>query len=93
MDARGTSIAAGSRMAQDIETMLRELFGDSLSRLSGFQNEQMQKLMTKVQEVAREGLKDELGAIHRELTELRMRVATLEEERARKAADSLESSF
>jgi hypothetical protein len=80
-------------MAQDIESMLRELFGDSLSKLSGFQNEQMKKVMSKVQEIAREGLKDELGAIHRELTELRTRVATLESERARAASDSLEASF
>jgi hypothetical protein len=80
-------------MAQDIESMLKELFGDSLSKLSGFQNEQMKKLMSKVQEIAREGMKDELGAIHRELTELRTRVATLESERARAASDSLEASF
>jgi hypothetical protein len=80
-------------MAQDIETMFKELFGDSISKLSGFQNEQMKKVMAKVQEVAREGLKDELTAIHRELTELRTRVATLEAERARAASDSLEASF
>ena len=80
-------------MAQDIESMLRELFGDSINRLTGFQNDQMKKLAAKVQEIAREGMKDELGAIHRELTELRARMATLEAERAQAASDSLEASF
>ena len=93
MDSRGTSIAAQPRMPQDFESMLKELFGDSVNRFTDFQNEQMKKLMNKVGELAREALKDELAAMHRELAELRTRVATLETERARNASDSLESSF
>jgi polyhydroxyalkanoate synthesis regulator phasin len=80
-------------MAQDFETMLRELFGDSLNKLSGFQNDQMKKVMSKVQDIARESLKDDLAALHTELNELRERVKVLEEERARAASDSLEASF
>ena len=47
-------------MAQDFESMLREVFGESLNKLSGFQNDQMKKVMSKVQEIARESLKTTL---------------------------------
>ena len=38
-------------------------------------------------------IKDELTRLHTEVAELRSRVATLEAERARAAADSIQSSF
>jgi uncharacterized protein YPO0396 len=80
-------------MPQDIEQLLKEIFGESLSRLSQFQADQLGKLTTKLQELAREALKDELTKLHAEIGELRARVAILEQERAEHAADSLESSF
>ena len=64
--------------AQDFE----QLFKDQLSRITG-----------KLQEIAREAVKDDFTKLQHEVTELRTRLARLEQERAQAAADSLESSF
>ena len=80
-------------MAQDLEQFLREVFGDSLSRLNQFQSGQMQRLTNKLQEIAREAVKDELTRLHTEVSDLRNRVARLETERAQAAADSVQTSF
>ena len=80
-------------MAQDFEQLLKDIFGDSVSRITQLQSDGMKRLNAKLTEMAREALKDELGKIHVELADLRTRVATLEAERARNASDSLESSF
>ncbi len=82
-----------SSMPNDFEQTLKDLFGEPLSRLSQFQGEQMQKLQTKLQELAREAIKEDLGKLHTELNELRSRVVVLESERLQKAADGLQSSF
>jgi polyhydroxyalkanoate synthesis regulator phasin len=55
--------------------------------------DQINKLQSKLQEMAREALHDELSKLHGEISDLRARVAKLEAERAEKAAESLESSF
>jgi predicted nuclease with TOPRIM domain len=80
-------------MAQDLEQFLREVFGEPLSRLNQFQSEQMQRLVSKLQEIAREAVKDELTRLHTEVSDLRNRVARLESERAQAAADSVQTSF
>ena len=80
-------------MAQDLESLLRDVFGEPLAKLNQFQSEQMKKLMTKVQEIAREAVKDELTKLHTEVGDLRTRLARLESERAQAAADSVEPSF
>ena len=80
---------APSGMPTDFEQVLRDVFGG----LSQFSSEQLKKLQAKSQEFAREAIKDELTKLHSEIAELRSRVAVLESERARAAADSVESSF
>jgi uncharacterized protein YPO0396 len=80
-------------MAQDFETLLKDIFGEPLSRLSQFQSDQLGKLTTRLQEIAREAVKDDLTKLQQEVADLRARLARLEEERAQAAADSLESSF
>jgi polyhydroxyalkanoate synthesis regulator phasin len=80
-------------MAQDFEQLLREVFGDSLTRLTQFQSDQVKKLTTRLADMAREALKDDLSRLHAEIGELRSRVAVLEQERAQNAAESVESSF
>ncbi len=80
-------------MAQDFEQLLKEIFGEPLARLNQFQSEQMQRLMAKLQELAREAVKDELTRLHTEVGDLRTRVARLEAERAQAAADSVQNSF
>jgi cell division protein FtsB len=65
-------------MAQDFEQLLKDQLGKVTSRL---------------QDIAREAIKDELTKLHTEVNELRSRVAVLEQERARNASESLESSF
>jgi len=80
-------------MPNDFEQLLKDVFGDSLDRLNQFQTDQVKRLQTKLQEIAREALKDELGKLHTEVAELRARVTTLEAERAQNASESLESSF
>ena len=76
-------------MPSDFEQMLRDVFGG----LTQFSSEQMKRLQAKSQEFAREALKDELTKLHAEIADLRNRVATLESERVRAAADSVQSSF
>ena len=80
-------------MAQEFEQLLKDVFGDSLTRLTNFQSDQLGKLTAKLQEIAREALKDDFAKLHTEISDLRSRLTTLEKERAEKAADSLESSF
>jgi hypothetical protein len=72
-------------MPSDFEQMLRDVFGG----LTQFSSEQVKKLQAKSQEFAREALKDELTKLHAEIADLRSRVATLEAERVREAADSV----
>ena len=80
-------------MPQDFEQLLKDLFGEPLSKLSQFQSDQMKRLTEKLQEIAREAVKDDITKLHEEINTLRARLATLEAERAQNAADSVESSF
>ena len=80
-------------MATDFEQLLRDIFGNSVDRLQKFEADQVKRLQTKLQELAREALKDELTRLHTEIADLRSRVAVLEAERARAAADSIQASF
>jgi ATP/maltotriose-dependent transcriptional regulator MalT len=80
-------------MAQDFESMLREVLGDSWNKLTQFQSDQVQKLTNRFSDLTREAMKDELARLHADLTDLRARVAQLEAERAEKAAESVESSL
>jgi uncharacterized protein YPO0396 len=80
-------------MAQDFEQLLKDVFGEPLSRLTQFQSDQLGKLTARLQEIAREAVKDDFTRLHTEVNELRARLATLERERAQHASDSLEQSF
>jgi hypothetical protein len=72
-------------MPSDFEQMMRDVFGG----LTQFSSEQIKKLQAKSQEFAREAIKDDLTKLHSEIADLRNRVATLEAERVRAAADSV----
>lgn len=76
-----------SLMPTDFEQLLKDVFGDSLNKLNQFQADKVKKLQSKVQEIAREAIKDDLAKVHGEIVDLRARVATLEAERAEKAAE------
>ncbi|MEK6375762.1 MAG: hypothetical protein AABO58_24040 [Acidobacteriota bacterium] len=76
-------------MPQDFEQFLKDVFGEPLSRLSQYSSDQMQRMQTKLQEFAREAVKDELGKLHQEVGELKARVVVLETERAAAAADQV----
>ena len=80
-------------MANDFEQLLRDVFGPSVERLNQFSSDQMKRLQSKLQEFAREAVKDEMAKLHTEIADLRNRVATLDAERVRAAADSIQSSF
>jgi gas vesicle protein len=73
----------------ELDQFIREVFGDSVARLSQFQGDQMKKVVAKVQEIAREGVKDEIARLQSEITDLRSRVAMLEAERVEKAAEEV----
>lgn len=77
-------------MPQDFETMIKDVFGDSFSRLTQFQGDQMKRLTDKLSEIAREAVKEDFTKLQTEITELRTRLTVLESERARNAAESLE---
>ncbi len=80
-------------MPQDFESLLKDVFGEPLSRLSQFQSDQLGKLTARIQDMAREAVKDDFAKLHQEVAELRTRLARIEQERAQAAADSLETSF
>lgn len=80
-------------MPQDFESLLKDVFGEPLSRLSQFQADQLGKLTSRIQDLAREAVKDDSAKLQHEVTELRTRLARIEQERAQAAADSLETSF
>ena len=80
-------------MPQDFEQLLKDVFGEPLSRLNQFQSEQLGKLTARLQDIAREAVKDDFTNLHTEVSELRSRLARLEQERAQAAADSLQDSF
>lgn len=73
----------------ELDQFIREVFGDSVARVSQFQGDQMKKVVAKVQEIAREGVKDEIARLQSEITDLRSRVAMLEAERVEKAAEEV----
>ena len=65
-------------MAQDFEQLLKDQLG---------------KVTTRLQDLAREAVKDDIARLQQEINELRAHVGRLEQERAQAAADSLEPSF
>ncbi|MBV8517301.1 MAG: hypothetical protein JO197_07850 [Acidobacteria bacterium] len=79
-------------MAQDFESLLKEVFGEPLSRLTQFQTDQLGRLTGKLQEIARAAVQEELTRLQTEVSELRARLTRLEEERLQNAADSVESA-
>ena len=76
-------------MAQDFESMLREVLGDSWNKLTQFQGDQVKKLTNRFSDLTREALKEELVRLNGDIHDLRERVARLEAERAEKAAESV----
>ena len=80
-------------MAQDFEQLLKDVFGEPLARLTQFQSDQMGRLVTKLQEIAREAVKEDITRMHTEISDLKSRLARLEQERVQAAADSVETSF
>ena len=76
-------------MAQDFEQFLKDVFGEPLSRISQYSNEQKQRMQSKLQEFVREAVKEELAKVHHEVAELRARVAVLENERVAASADQV----
>jgi gas vesicle protein len=76
-------------MPNEFEQLLKDLFGEPLSRLTQYSSDQTQRLQTRLQEFAREALKEELAKVHTEISDLRNRVAELEKERVETAADSV----
>jgi len=80
-------------MPQDFEQFLKELFGEPLSRITQYSAEQRQRMQAKLQEFAREAVKDEISKLHQEIAELRARVTVLESERVQAAAEATQTSF
>lgn len=67
----------------DLEQTLREIFGESMDRVSRFRTDQIKKLNEKLREVARESLRDDLVRMQSDIADLKNRVAQLEAERVR----------
>ena len=76
-------------MAQDFEQFLKDVFGEPLSKISQYSSEQRQRIQAKLQEFAREAIKDELAKLHQDIADLRARVAVLESERVQASADQV----
>ena len=80
-------------MAQDLESLLKEVFGEPLAKLGQLKSDQVKKLTTRLQDMAREAVREELQQMHTEIGDLKARIARLEQERAQAAAESVEPSF
>ncbi len=76
-------------MAQDFEQLFKDIFGEPLSKLSQFQSDQLAKLTSRLQDIARDAVKDDLTKLQQEVADLRSRMARIEQERVQAAADSL----
>jgi polyhydroxyalkanoate synthesis regulator phasin len=72
-------------MAQDFEQFVKDVFGN----ITQFSSDQMGRLNAKINEIARDALKDELAKLYAEVAELRARVATLEAERIAASAEQV----
>jgi polyhydroxyalkanoate synthesis regulator phasin len=70
-------------MAQDFEQFVKDVFGN----ITQFSSDQMSRLNAKINEIAREALKEELAKLYAEVADLRARVATLEAERVAASAE------
>lgn len=77
-------------MAQDFEQMLKDVLGESYSKLTGFRSDQVNKLTSKIQDLAREALQPELSRLSSEVSDLRNRIAGMESERVREAAERVD---
>ncbi|HEY5611441.1 MAG TPA: hypothetical protein VIL97_09555 [Thermoanaerobaculia bacterium] len=73
----------------DFEQTLREIFGDSMNRVSQFQQEQVRKLSDKIKEISKEAVHDEIARLNTDVADLRQRVAELEENRIQAAAEEV----
>ncbi|HVT44012.1 MAG TPA: hypothetical protein VMT00_06455 [Thermoanaerobaculia bacterium] len=80
-------------MANEIEQMLREMFGESWNKLTKFQSEQVAKITSRVEDLARAAVRDDLARLASEVAELERRVAMLEEERVKTAAEGTQANF
>lgn len=76
-------------MPTDFEQLLKDVFGESISRITKFEADQMKRLQSKLQDLAREALKEDLSKLQGEIIDLRARVATLEAERVEAAAEQV----
>jgi polyhydroxyalkanoate synthesis regulator phasin len=76
-------------MPTDFEQLLKDVFGDSLDRLTQLSSEQKQRLQSRLQDMARDALKEDLTKLHTEVNDLRERVATLEKEKIDDAAETV----
>jgi len=70
-------------MAQDFEQFVKEVFGG----ITQFSSEQMNRLTTKLNDLVREAVKEELTKLQTDVADLRTRVATLEAERIAASAE------
>lgn len=75
--------------AQDFNQFLKDIFGESASRLMNFEAEQTKRLWNKAHEIAREALKEDIARLQLEINELRSRVAVLEADRVSASADQV----
>ena len=89
MDPVALQLLPQKGMLTDFEQLIKDVFGESISKLSSFQSDQMKRLQAKLQEIAREAIKEDLAKLQGEITDLRARVATLETERVQAAADQV----
>lgn len=80
-------------MAQDFEQMLKDVLGESYSKLTGFRSDQVNKLTSKIQDLAREALQPELSRLSAEVSDLRNRIAEMEAERVRQASEHVEQGL
>ena len=73
----------------EIEQMLREILGEGWSKLNQFQTDQVKKITSRVQDIAREAVKEDIARLTQEVAELRARLTTIEAERIEASAEQV----
>ena len=66
----------------EFEQFVKDLFGESVARVVELKDEQIERVEEKIQEIAQEGMKEELNRLESEIRTLQERVARLESEKA-----------
>ena len=63
---------------KEFEKFLRDVFGDSVDKVKHFRDGQVSRIESKLHELARDAVADEIGTLKTRIETLEVKIATLE---------------